>query len=152
MKKIILFLILLIVIIEVLFTVHMIELKSISGHPILDFTINNHEEVYQIISDYGLEGIKIYNKIQVLDLVFPFAYGMLLTLVLKTNQFKYYGLPLFATAMDLSENLCINRMLSAFPEELNLVGLLNVFIILKFTILLSSVLIYIIIKLRRRTV
>jgi hypothetical protein len=33
-----------------------------------------------------------------------------------------------------------------------LVGLLNVFIILKFTILFSSVLIYIIIKLRRQTV
>jgi len=142
MKKAIIVCLILILIVEVFFTINMNALKEVSGHGILDSTIQNSQGYYDIISSYGDEGFRVYKNIRRVDMVFPLIYGLLLILLLKQVGFKYYWLPLVASLFDISENLLIGRMLNAYPDQLDVGLLLSSLIFIKFSIILVSFVTY----------
>lgn len=148
MKRIIL-LVILLVMIEIAFYFLMGDLEAVSGHNILDMGLQNNEETYQILSDYGVEGRSIYNKIQLVDFIFPLCYGLLFILIMKYQGCKLTIIPLLAATFDYIENINIYRMLRAYPDNLMLGSFNGIFTVLKFTLLGISLILMVVYGLRR---
>lgn len=148
MKRIIIF-ILLLVVIEIAFYFLMGDLEAVSGHSILDMGIHNNEETYTILTEYGVEGRTIYNKIQVVDFIFPLCYALLLTSIMKYQQCKWTWVPLLAAGFDYIENINVYRMLKAYPEDLMIGGINGIFTVLKFTLLGISLILTVVYGVRR---
>lgn len=144
MKKAIIVCIILLFLMEIFFMVNMVELKAVSGQGILDSTIQSSQGYYEIISKYGTEGLNIYSRIRKVDMLFPLIYGILLILLLRKTHFKFYLLPIIASVADISENLLIGRMLKLYPEQLDVGLLLSTLIVIKFTVISVSFLIFLV--------
>ena len=141
-----------IIILEVVFMILIKELTAIGGYGILDSMIYNSDKAYEVISSYTSEGITLYKQIQLLDFIFPLIYGMLLFGLLYQPKSKLIWIPILASVMDYSENLCIRAMLTAYPKELGIGTLSFIFTVFKFLLIFISVvlIIYKRVKLKKR--
>jgi hypothetical protein len=86
----------------------------------------SYESAYQQIGNYGEEGIQIYNYIQIVDTIFPIAFGMGLLCFLSFLLKKLSPdnkklttlalLPLIGTLFDFLENIGIFLMIRLYPQ------------------------------------
>jgi hypothetical protein len=94
-----------------------------------------YEAAYSQISQYGEEGVRLYNYFQIVDLFFPLTYAFLfssiITLVWRkafntNDRLLWVNLIPFAGALcDLLENLGIFGMIRIYPAGFETVALLT---------------------------
>lgn len=117
-----------VVLAEILFVAFLTPafLKVSGGQNFLDLqTAFTAEDAENLISVMGDEGQKIYDQMQVVDLFFPFFYGMAFCLILSSLLIKLYPqnpekrwplrFPLLGAAFDLTENLGILILRKSYP-------------------------------------
>ncbi len=106
-----------------LFGVSMGHLKQISGGvsiPDLHFYYTA-EFLQNLFTAYGKNGIEEYLQLQLVDMVYPLVYGLLLSTLLYIsfkNSKMYYLIyfPFAATVFDYFENFTIRYLATIFPE------------------------------------
>lgn len=126
------------------------------GAPILDIRPGyTFAEVEQLFTVLGEQGRQLYTTLQVLDLIFPLAYGMTLTLALTgviTRLFpeghtmeKAVSLPILGMIFDYLENITIATLIASYPNLSPLaVSVASIFTQLKWSfIILACVLLVI---------
>jgi hypothetical protein len=93
----------------------------------------------------GSKGMDIYERIQVIDMFFPFAYVyMFFVLLTKSGLHKRLSMaiPSVAGASDYIENIIIWNQRTSFPDlNASLISVANVFTYLKFSFILLCVMI-----------
>ncbi|WP_420397061.1 hypothetical protein [Nioella sp.] len=97
------------------------QLAEISGGmPILDFEPGyDTARVREVFTAYGVEGMALYGRIQVLDLVNPALYSLLaaaLTAMLWPERPSVALLPLLAALGDYAENITLTLLARGFPD------------------------------------
>lgn len=98
--------------------------EKITGILVIDlYSDYDAAEAYKMFKDYGEEGRKFYNYIQVVDMLMPLFTGLFLgllsTRLLVLANFKYPSvgsLTLLLTFFDYLENLGVFLMLRIFPR------------------------------------
>ena len=115
------------------------------GERIIDMKIfYSYEEVYSTINAYGQDGINYYEKIQLLDLIFPLTYAFAFSSVIarlfnRVNEVSEKAqlvilIPFITALLDYIENLGIFIMLRLHPHRYFIVALItNIITVLKFT-------------------
>ncbi len=105
-----------------MFSVTTSHLKQISGYSIPDlmfyYTPAQLETVFQ---HFGEAGIKEYLNLQLIDMVYPVSYSLLLAVLLyigygKTKYKTVVWLPVAAAVSDYTENFILRSMAIHFPE------------------------------------
>lgn len=130
---------------EAIFTIVLLpKFTEVTGQPILDMQLlNSFEMTYQMIDDYGKEGMKLYQYIQLVDLLFPLSYGLLFSMLiskftLTRNKCMSYVIlfPLIAPVFDYLENIGIYMMFQLHPGKYLLLAQITAFLtVLKFSFL-----------------
>ena len=104
------------------------ELDRLAGGPVLDlrhyFTA---DEAYTVLGLYGAEGRKLYLRLELVDLVYPLAYGSLFALGMtflfkrllapSSGLHRLSLLPAATVVMDYLENIGIITMCATYPER-----------------------------------
>ncbi|MFP4364421.1 MAG: hypothetical protein ACLFR1_11215 [Spirochaetia bacterium] len=154
-KKNIILLILLVIACEVLFMAWLTPLFSevTGGETILDmrFTLF-FPYLDEIMDSIGVEGINVYSIIQIVDFIFPLAYGLALSLGLTAlfsgkPQNKSIPvilislIPIIGMFFDYLENISIFILLRLYPSVPYFLGIvINIFLIGKYLFLGISLL------------
>ena len=92
------------------------------GYSILDFDFGYSEErVLEVLGSYGEEGMALYGRIQLLDILNPAIYSLffasILYLLFKKGGFAWVViLPLLAGALDYAENITLYILSSSYPD------------------------------------
>jgi len=136
-KKVLWYIFVCIVLLEIGFTVLINRLQSVSGYGILDAMFYNKDIVETVIHAYGSKGIDIYYQIQVLDFVFPMMYGTLLAGLLYKS--KLMMIPVIAALMDYGENICIRMMLNSYPNIADIATISFCFTVMKYILITASI-------------
>ena len=99
---------------------------------ILDLKFHYSSEMaYNIISELGNEGRKIYKLSEILidipyAIIYGFTYAFIVIILLKTNKLyklRYLSIiPLLISFFDILENTGIIIMISNYPENLEIIG------------------------------
>jgi hypothetical protein len=115
------------------------RLTAVSGESILDFEIGySRARALEVIGAYGREGIDLYQRFLLLDVIVPALYGVvfasLLHLVLAATRFRLFALLPFAPALfDYIEDAALYAIMKSFPDISEWsVFLANIFTITKF--------------------
>lgn len=120
------------------------------GAPILDIRPGyTFAEVEQLFTVLGEQGRQLYTTLQVLDLIFPLAYGMTLTLALTgviTRLFpeghtmeKAVSLPILGMIFDYLENITIATLIASYPNLSPLaVSIASIFTQLKWSFIILA--------------
>lgn len=120
------------------------------GAPILDIRLGyTFAEVEQLFTVLGEQGRQSYTTLQVLDLIFPLAYGMTLTLALTgviTRLFpeghtmeKAVSLPILGMIFDYLENITIATLIASYPNLSPLaVSIASIFTQLKWSFIILA--------------
>ena len=116
------------------------------GYSILDFEIGySPAKVEEILSSYGAEGMRLYTRIQLFDLVNPALYALVLAVltykVWQTRGPKWLPLVALLGAIgDYSENVTLFLIVRSFPNvSEDIVALSSALSLLKNGMLLVSV-------------
>ena len=102
-------------------------LELSGGLPILDTRLGyTFAEVEQLFTVLGEQGRQLYTTLQVLDLIFPLAYGMSMTLALTgviTRVLpqghpleKAVFIPILSMIFDYLENITIATLIASYPN------------------------------------
>lgn len=141
------------------------ELTAMTGGiGILDFDIGyNSDRVATVFGSYGAEGMALYHRIQLLDLLNPAIYSLIFASLLhllwpNQNASWIITLPFLAGALDYAENLILfflGRSYPDLPEMLVHTGSLlsilkNVALFASVAALLTGLAILTVSKLRRK--
>lgn len=92
------------------------------GAGILDFHQGySLDTVRDVFDSYGQAGFRLYERIQLLDLVNPAIYSLLMSCVIfllfKTQAYAWpVSLPLIAGLLDYAENLTLFLLSRSYPE------------------------------------
>ncbi len=127
-------------------------MEASGGGGILDMSVAYPPEIvreFTLLLDRG--GLSWYNRIQILDFIFPLVYGLFISALLyriyrcKYTDFSRYFwiiiIPLLGACFDYLENLGIRGLIMFRPESLAVYGrVLSLFSTLKFLALAGSVL------------
>jgi hypothetical protein len=97
------------------------QLAELSGGmPILDFEPGyDMARVREVFTAYGPDGMRLYGRIQTLDLINPALYSLLaaaLTRMLWQGRPWVALLPLLAALGDYAENITLTLLARGFPE------------------------------------
>ena len=151
-----LFLILTIIVVVAMGNVTPQILALSGGAPILDIRPGyTFADVENLFTALGEQGRQLYTTLQVLDLVFPLAYGMTLTLALTGvitrllpeghPMEKVVSLPILGMIFDYLENITIATLIASYPNLSPLaVSVASIFTRLKWSfIILACVLLVI---------
>lgn len=97
------------------------QLADVSGGmPVLDFEPGyDAARVREVFTAYGVEGMALYGRIQLLDLVNPPLYSLLaaaLTAMLWRGRPWVALLPLLAALGDYAENITLTLLVRGFPD------------------------------------
>ena len=116
------------------------------GFSILDFDFGYSEErVLEVLGSYGEEGMALYGRIQLLDILNPAIYSLffasILYLLFKKGGFTWVViLPLLAGALDYAENITLYILSSSYPDiSGTIVSLSSSLSIVKNTALYSAI-------------
>lgn len=96
--------------------------KSSSGFGILDFDFGySRERVMEVLGSYGDTGWSLYSRIQLLDLINPALYSLLLASIIfllwrSRNTLWVVVIPLFAGLLDYLENLTLFLLSQSYPS------------------------------------
>lgn len=124
---------------------------NITGEQIIDLKFNySPDEVNETLSDMGEKGRDAYLYVILADLYYPLAYvtflglaiGYIMQRVFPPDSMlqKLMFLPLLAGGADIGENMCLAKILYAFPARLDSVALLaNYFTVAKNIVLLTTI-------------
>ncbi len=130
--------------------VHPQILALSGGLPILDtrpgYTFADVEHLFTVL---GEQGRQLYTTLQVLDLIFPLAYGMSMTLALTgvvTRLFpeghpmeKAVFIPILGMIFDYLENITIAALIASYPNLSPLaVSIANIFTQLKWSCIILA--------------
>jgi hypothetical protein len=84
-------------------------------------------EAFAVLTRYGEEGRRLYVRLELVDLIYPLAYGTLFALILayllprafaaSSAMRKLALLPALAVCMDYFENAGLITMASTYPER-----------------------------------
>ncbi|MGY5861487.1 MAG: hypothetical protein RTU09_03870 [Candidatus Thorarchaeota archaeon] len=97
------------------------------GQPILDIRPGySFAEVEHLLTVLGEQGRQLYTTLQVIDLVFPIAYGMSITLALTGVIIRLFPeghtmekaifLPILGMIFDYLENITIATLIASYPN------------------------------------
>ncbi|MBN2794023.1 MAG: hypothetical protein JXR88_01355 [Clostridia bacterium] len=139
----------LVIIIEGVFMLYfMPKLKIITDYPMIDMAFYFGEYFNEIINDYGNDGLALYQKMHLLDFIFPLVYGSLLFLLLRKERLLRW-LPLIGMSSDYLENILITILIHNYSQFVSYVAF--GFTCLKFLGLILSIgaVVFITIKVRR---
>ena len=134
------------------------QLAEISGGmPILDFEPGyDMARVREVFTAYGPDGMRLYARIQLLDLINPALYSLLaaaLTAMLWRGRPWVALLPLLAALADYSENITLYLLSRGFPDlPEGLVAVSSTLSLVKLALMavgFAPLLIGVILKLRR---
>jgi hypothetical protein len=85
------------------------------------------EEAFAVLTRYGEEGRRLYVRLELVDLIYPLTYGVLLSLVLAYLLPRVFSptspvrklalLPAMAVCMDYFENAGLITMAATYPER-----------------------------------
>ena len=101
---------------------HLGQLQQISGHGILDFEQGySPARVNEVLGSYGTDGMAIVRRIQLLDLINPALYSLILAVlthwVWRGGGGRYLPLvALLGGVGDYAENVTLFLMLRAYPD------------------------------------
>jgi len=106
--------------------VSMAHLKEIAGGvsmPDVHFYYT-HDFIYNLFTLYGEKGIDEYMKIQLIDMVYPLVYALLLSTLLylpfkNTKTFYLIYFPFIASLFDYFENFTIRYLAITYPRISN---------------------------------
>lgn len=101
---------------------YMPALKEVSSSAMIDMSFYVGERFQRIISDYGVEGLKLYQQMHHLDMIFPLVYGLFFYLIIKRKYTVLKWIPLFAMTGDYLENMMIQLLLSSYSVNLTYVS------------------------------
>ncbi len=122
------------------------------GAGIPDMAAAYHPDfLYGLLGKMQGEALGWYNKIQLVDCLFPLVYaGFFASLLYRIYSRKYeefsayrwiVTLPAVAAAFDYGENLCVRAAIELFPRRIDLLGwTISVLSTLKFLAFLLSIL------------
>lgn len=144
---IIIFLCVTFVVIECLFMFVLMPELNATGDTMIDMKYYNSTIFYETLDRYGEEGLQIYNWLQLLDMVFPAVYGLLLSVILYRLKFKLYHLPLLVAMFDYLENIGIRFLIITRLETIP--NVVFIFTVLKFLGLLLSFGIILVLRLKK---
>ena len=151
-----LFLILTIIVVVAMGNVTPQLLALSGGAPILDIRPGyTYADVEYLFTVLGEQGRQLYTTLQVLDLIFPLAYGMTMTLALTgviTRLFpeghimeKAVFIPILGMIFDYLENFAIAALIASFPNLSPLtVSAASVFTQLKWSFIILTVVLLVI--------
>ena len=146
-----LFLILTIIVVVAMGTVTPQILAQSGGAPILDirpgYTFADVEHLFTVL---GEQGRQLYTTLQVIDLIFPLAYSMTLTLALTSvitklfpeghSMEKAVSLPILGMIFDYLENITIATLIASYPNLSPLaVSVASVFTQLKWSFIILTI-------------
>ncbi len=122
------------------------EIVAISGQGILDFELGHSvARINEILGAYGGEGIALYQRVQMLDLVNPFLYSwlsaMLIHLLVKESRCSWFVfIPLLPGIFDYIENYYLYQFVSTYPVlDSDQVAVANVLSLLKRGVLFLAI-------------
>ncbi len=100
------------------------QIYQLSGQTILDmqFTGRTPAMVEQVLSAYqGNESVAIYRKVQLLDILYPLAYGsfgaLWLYILFKPSAWRFLcTLPIVSAIADTAENNLLREIVAGYPE------------------------------------
>ena len=98
------------------------HLKEISGYSIPDLMFYyTPAQLRTVFQHFGEAGIKEYLNLQLIDMVYPVSYSLLLSVLLyigygKTKYKNVVWLPVAAAVSDYTENFIIRSMAIQFPD------------------------------------
>ena len=114
------------------------QIITVSGHGILDFEFGHSvNRVNEIFGAYGEEGMALYQRVQLLDLVNPLIYSwvtaMLLYLLVRDSRWSWMIVfALLPGLFDYAENYFLYQFLVTYPAiEPAQVGVANVLSLIK---------------------
>ena len=108
-----------------------------------------YHQLFQLFDSYGEAGRKIYLQLQVIDMVYPVVYSLLLAGILmalyKQSRFEHVVfIPFIAAVFDYTENILLRSSLLAFPAmDDTLVQIAAIATLLKWSLLVLSLLLLI---------
>lgn len=107
MRNKLLILFVMFIMMESLFVVKLVpHLKQMTGESMLDMQYYNGERFYDVIEQYGEEGLKFYHRLQLFDLGFIAVYGSLFYLLIRNRQGWVFPVIVTMTC-DVLENFSI---------------------------------------------
>ena len=109
-----------------LFGVNMTHLKELAGGvtmPDLHFYYTR-DFLQNLFNSYGESGIKEYMQLQLVDMIYPVAYALLLSSLLfipykNTKTYYLIYFPFIAIVFDYFENFAIRYLATAYPDMSN---------------------------------
>jgi len=114
------------IVMQILFSVFMFfavqNIKETSKVSILDTKFSyNIEQVSELFTSYGEEGLITYNKLQLVDMFYPMVYSMLLSSILfllfsHSRTVAVILLPIIAAYFDYVENILLFISTRTFPD------------------------------------
>ena len=146
----------LVILFELFFSVLLIPAfeNRTGGEALLDMSFGfGAEQAYEMVGNYGVEGRRYYHTIQLVDLLFPVSYTLLLLsligyLAKRRNRdrlllcpvSRWLFLPLLAGICDLLENAGIFAMLRIYPDPFPVVArMTSIFGVFKFSAIAVSI-------------
>jgi len=102
-------------------------LAASGGLPVLDMRFTyTYDEALNLLTQLGEEGRHLYSVMQLLDTVFPAAYGLSMALALGLLTARLFPnshthalvllLPILAALLDYVENILVATQIAAFPD------------------------------------
>ena len=92
------------------------------GYSILDFVVGySLDDINTTFASYGVEGMALYQRIQMLDVFNPLLYGLFLAslfyIFYEHSNYQWLVIcPLIAAGLDYLENIFLFIMANNFPE------------------------------------
>ena len=136
------------------------QIFEISGQGILDFELGHSKaSINEILGAYGEEGMRLYQRVQLLDLVNPILYSwlsaMLIYLLVKGSRWSWLVLfALLPGLFDYVENYYLYQFVSSYPMiDPNQVSIANVLSLIKrgvFVLAVSALVFGLVIKIQTR--
>lgn len=105
------------------------KLEEIAGsNAVLDLRQHfTEEEAFALFTKYGEEGRRLYFRLELVDILYPLAYGAFLALCLAYLLPRVFSppsavrrlalLPALAVLMDYAENVGLITMVTTYPER-----------------------------------
>lgn len=97
------------------------QIESISGQGILDFEFGHStERIHEVLSAYGSNGMALYQRVQLLDLLNPLIYSwftaMLIDLLLRGTKWRWLVIfALMPGMFDYAENYYLYQFVINYP-------------------------------------
>ena len=98
------------------------QIQQVSGNGILDFELgHSSRRIEEILGSYGEDGMQWYRRVQLLDILNPLFYTLVLmslvhVLVRRTRHAWLVILPVFAGLLDYIENIFLFGFVRDFPN------------------------------------